>query len=157
MTAPVRPETDRAIDALLTRFPQKGSALLPALYMIQDEKGYVSEESMSYVAEKIGLSPVFVAGVVTFYTMFHNRPTGRHHIQVCRTLPCALRGSASIVEHLKKRLGIEAGESTPDGCFSLVEVECLGACDTAPMCQINDKDYFHLDEKKLDALLETLK
>ena len=157
MKAPVRPETDRAIDDLLTRFPQKDSALLPALYLIQDEKGYVSEESMSYVAEKIGLSPVFVAGVVTFYTMFHTRPVGRHHIQVCRTLPCALRGSASIVGHLKKRLGIEAGESTPDGRFSLVEVECLGACDTAPMCQINDKDYFHLDEKKLDALLETLK
>ena len=157
MTAPVRPETDRAIDDLLTRFPQKDSALLPALYLIQDEKGYVSEESMSYVAEKIGLSPVFVAGVVTFYTMFHTRPVGRHHIQVCRTLPCALRGSVSIVEHLKQRLGIEAGESTPDGRFSLVEVECLGACDTAPMCQINDKDYFHLDEKKLDALLETLK
>ncbi len=157
MTAPVHPETDRAIDALLTRFPHKGSALLPALYLIQDETGYVSEESMSYVAEKIGLSPVFVAGVVTFYTMFHNRPVGRHHLQVCRTLPCALRGSASIVGHLKKRLDIEAGESTPDGRFSLVEVECLGACDTAPMCQINDKDYFHLDEKKLDALLETLK
>ncbi len=157
MTVPVRPETDRAIDALLTRFPQKDSALLPALYLIQDEKGYVSEESMSYVAEKIGLSPVFVAGVVTFYTMFHSRPVGRHHIQVCRTLSCALRGSASIVELLKQRLGIEAGESTPDGRFSLVEVECLGACDTAPMCQINDKDYFHLDEKKLDALLETLK
>ncbi len=157
MTAPVRPETDRAIDDLLTRFPQKDSALLPALYLIQDEKGYVSEGSMSYVAAKIGLSPVFVAGVVTFYTMFHNRPVGRHHIQVCRTLPCALRGSASIVKHLKKRLGIETGESTPDGRFSLVEVECLGACDTAPMCQINDKDYFHLDEKKLDALLETLK
>jgi NADH-quinone oxidoreductase subunit E len=157
MTAPVRPETDRAIDALLTRFPRKGSALLPALYLIQGEKGCVSEESMDYVAGKIGLSPAFVAAVVSFYTMFHNRPVGRHHIQVCRTLPCALRGSAAIVEHIKKRLGIDVGETSPDGRFSLVEVECLGACDTAPMCQINDRDHFHLDDKKLDALLETLK
>lgn len=156
MTLPVRPETDRAIDALLTRFPHKGSALLPALYLIQDEKGYVSQESMRYVAERIGVSPVFVAGVVTFYTMFHRRPVGRHHIQVCRTLSCALRGSAAVVEHLKKRLGIEIGETTPDGQVSLVEVECLGACDMAPMCQINDEERHLLDEKKIDAILETL-
>jgi NADH-quinone oxidoreductase subunit E len=156
MSAPVSPATDRAIDALMTLFPHKGSALLPALYLIQDEKGYVSQESMSYVAEKIGLSPVFVAGVVTFYTMFHRRPVGRHHIQVCRTLSCALRGSAAVVEHLKTRLGIEVGGTTPDGRFSLVEVECLGACDMAPMCQINDEERHFLDAGKIDAILETL-
>jgi NADH-quinone oxidoreductase subunit E len=140
----------------MTLFPHKGSALLPALYLIQDEKGYVSQESMSYVAEKIGLSPVFVAGVVTFYTMFHRKPVGRHHIQVCRTLSCALRGSAAVVEHLKTRLGIEVGGTTPDGRFSLVEVECLGACDMAPMCQINDDERHLLDAGKIDAILETL-
>lgn len=155
-TAAVSPETDKAIDALLTRFPQKGSALLPALYLIQDEKGYVSRESMEYVAEKIGVSPVFVAGVVTFYTMYHRKPVGRHHIQVCRTLSCALRGSGAVVEHLKKRLGIGLGDTTPDGRISLVEVECLGACDMAPMCQINDEERHLLDEKKIDAILETL-
>ncbi len=157
MTPPVRTETDRAIDALLTRFPRKESALLPALFLIQDEKGFVSEESMCYVAEKIGLSPAFVAGVVSFYTMFHRRPVGRHHLQVCRTLPCALRGSRAIVDHLRSRRGIEVGATTADGRFSLVEVECLGACDTAPMCQINDNDHHHLDPGKIDALLETLK
>jgi NADH-quinone oxidoreductase subunit E len=156
MSAPVSPAADRAIDALMTLFPHKGSALLPALYLIQDEKGYVSQESMSYVAEKIGLSPVFVAGVVTFYTMFHRKPVGRHHIQVCRTLSCALRGSAAVVEHLKTRLGIEVGGTTPDGRFSLVEVECLGACDMAPMCQINDDERHLLDAGKIDAILETL-
>lgn len=156
MSLPVRPETNRAIDALLTRFPHKGSALLPMLYLIQDEQGYVPEESMVYVAGKLSVSPAFVAGVVTFYTMYHRRPVGRHHVQVCRTLPCALRGSRKIVDHLKARLGIDVGETTPDGRFSLVEVECLGACDTAPMCQINDQDYFHLDPQKLDALLKTL-
>ena len=156
MSAAVSPATDRAIDALMTRFPHQGSALLPALYLIQDEKGYVSQESMSYVAEKLGLSPVFVAGVVTFYTMFHRAPVGRHHIQVCRTLSCALRGSAAVVEHLKKRLGIEVGGTTPDGRFSLVEVECLGACDMAPMCQINDQERHLLDAGTIDAILETL-
>jgi NADH-quinone oxidoreductase subunit E len=156
VTPPVRPETDRAIDALLGRFPQKGSALLPALYLIQEEKGFVSEESMRYVAGKVGVSPVFVAGVVTFYTMFHQKPVGRHHIQVCRTLSCALRGGAAVVEHLRKRLGVEVGGTTPDGRFSLVEVECLGACDMAPMCQINDQDHYRLDGGRLDALLEAL-
>ena len=156
MTAPVRPDTDRAIDALLTRYPGRGSALLPALYLIQDEIGFVSEESMSYVAEKIDVSPAFVAGVVSFYSMFYRRPVGRHHSQVGRTLPCAMRGSRSVPDPRKTRLGIREGETTPDGRFSLVEVECLGACDAAPMCQINDQDHFHLDEKKLDALLDSL-
>src|SRR5439155_22056744 len=93
VTIPVRPETDRRIDELLTRFPMRGSALLPALYLVQEEKGHVSDESMEYVASKIGVSPAFVAGVVSFYTMFHRQPVGRRHIQVCRTLPCALSGA----------------------------------------------------------------
>jgi NADH-quinone oxidoreductase E subunit len=154
---PVRAETDRRIDELLGRFPRKGSALLPALYLIQEEKGHISPESMDYVAGKIGVSPAFVAGVVTFYTMFHGRPVGRHHIQVCRTLPCALRGSEEIFAYLKARLGIGEGETTPDGRFSLAAVECLGACDAAPMCQINDDDAGRLDRRKVDELLATLK
>ena len=157
-TAPVSPETDRKIDALLTRFPQKGSALLPALYLIQEEKGWVSEASMAYVAGKVGVSPAFVAGVVSFYTMYHRRPVGRHHIQVCRTLSCMLRGSYQVMEHLKSRLGIDAGQVTPDGRVSLTFVECLGACDTAPCAQVNDEDVARLDDRgTIDALLETLR
>jgi NADH-quinone oxidoreductase subunit E len=154
---PVRPETDRRIDELLALFPRPGSALLPALHLIQEEKGFVSEESMEYVAGKIGVSPAFVAGVVSFYTLFHRRPVGRHHLQVCRTLPCALRGAAEVVAHLGRRLGIKPGETTPDGRFSLVEVECLGACDEAPMMQVNDRDHGHLDPRRVDALLDSLK
>ena len=154
---PVRPETDRRIDELKGRFPRPGSALLPALYLIQEEKGFVSEESMEYVAGKLGVSPAFVAGVVSFYTLFHRRPVGRHHLQVCRTLPCALRGCANLLAHLRTRLGIGPGETTLDGRFSLVEVECLGACDTAPMMQVNDQDHGHLDPQKVDALLESLR
>jgi NADH-quinone oxidoreductase subunit E len=154
VSLPVRPETDRRIHELLGRFPQRGSALLPALHLIQDEKGSVSLESMAYVAETIGLSPAFVASVVSFYTLFHREPVGRYHIQVCRTLPCALRGAGDLVAHLEARLGIKKGQTTPDGRFSLACVECLGACDTAPMLQINDEDHGPLDARKVDAILE---
>jgi NADH-quinone oxidoreductase subunit E len=157
VTPPVRLETDRRIDELLGRYPRPGSALLPALYLIQEEKGYISTESMEYVAGKMGVSPAFVAGVVSFYTLFHPQPVGRHHIQVCRTLPCALRGADEVMAHLEKRLGIREGETTRDGRFSLASVECLGACDNAPFCQINDQEHGLLDARKADALLESLK
>ncbi|MBI4169465.1 MAG: NADH-quinone oxidoreductase subunit NuoE [Acidobacteria bacterium] len=157
MTIPVRPETDRRIDELLRRFPLRESALLPALHLIQEEQGYVSEESMEYAAAKIGVSAAFVAGVVSFYTMFHRSPVGRHHIQVCQTLPCALRGTRRIMKHLEERLGIRRGETTADGRFSLVAVECLGACDTAPMLQINDQEFGRLDPQRLDEILERLR
>jgi NADH-quinone oxidoreductase subunit E len=153
---PVRPETDRKIDELLTRFPMKGSALLPALYLVQEEKGHVSDESMEYVASKIGVSPAFVAGVVSFYTMFHRRPVGRHHIQVCRTLPCALSGSDALMAHLKTRLGIKDGETRADGKVSLASVECLGACDRGPFIQINDREYGPVDAAKMDEILKRL-
>jgi len=157
MTPPVRPGTDASIERLKSSFPRSGSALLPALHLVQEEKGFISDESMVYVAEKLGVSPAFVAGVVSFYTMFHSKPVGRHHIQLCRTLPCALRGCGPILEHLKKRLGIGEGETTPDGRFSLVTVECLGTCDTAPIVQINDQEFGHLDAAKVDAILDALK
>ena len=156
MTIPVRPETDRRIDELLTRFPMRGSALLPALYLVQEEKGHVSDESMEYVASKIGVSPAFVAGVVSFYTMFHRQPVGRHHIQICRTLPCALSGADEVMAHLKTRLGIRDGETRADGKFSLASVECLGACDRAPFLQINDREHGPVDRAKMDEILKGL-
>jgi NADH-quinone oxidoreductase subunit E len=155
-TVPVTPETDRKIDALLTRYPTRGSALLPALYLVQDEKGWISDESMAYVAGKIGVSPAFVAGVVSFYTMYHRKPVGKHHIQVCRTLSCMLRGGRDVMNRLRQRLAIEPGQVTSDGRFSLEWVECLGACDTAPCAQVNDEDVALLDPEKADALLEKL-
>ncbi|MGH9748843.1 MAG: NADH-quinone oxidoreductase subunit NuoE [Candidatus Polarisedimenticolia bacterium] len=154
---PVSDRVDRGIDALLGRFPHKGSALLPALYLIQEEKGFVPEECMEYVAGKIGVSPAYVLGVVSFYTMFQRRPVGRHHIQLCMTLPCALRGSDQTMRHLEKRLGIGRGGTTPDGRVSLAAVECLAACDRAPFCQINDREFGPLDAAAIDRILETLK
>ena len=156
-TLPVTAETDRKIDALLTRYPRRSSALLPALYAVQEEHGWVSAPAMDYVAAKIGVSAAFVAGVVSFYTMFHRAPVGKHHIQVCRTLSCLLRGSRQVMGHLKGKLGIDVGGVTPDGRFSLAYVECLGACDTAPCAQINDEDVPSLDAGKVDALLGKLK
>jgi len=156
VTIPVRPETDRKIDELLSVFPMKGSALLPALYLVQEERGHLSEESMEYVASKIGLSAAFVAGVVSFYTMFHRKPVGRHHIQICRTLPCALSGSDDLMAHLKRRLGIVDGETRSDGAYSLVSVECLGACDRAPFIQINDEEHGPVDPAKMDEILKRL-
>ena len=153
---PVREETDRKIDDLLTLFPQKGSALLPALHLIQEETGYISADSMKYVAGKIGVSPAFVAGVVSFYTMYHRKPVGRHHLQICRTLACALGGCRSLLERIEGKLGIKPGETTADGRFSLELVECLGACDQAPMMQINDRDCGRVDAAKLEAVLKEL-
>jgi len=157
VTVPVTPETDRRIDGLLTRYPQRGSALLPALYLVQEEKGWISEESMAYVAGKIGVSPAFVVGVVSFYTMYHRKPVGKHHIQVCRTLSCMLRGGREVMNRFRERLGIDPGQVTADGRFSLEWVECLGACDTAPCAQVNDEDVALLDTGKVDALLQSLK
>jgi len=158
-TLPVTAETDRTIDALLTRYPRKSSALLPALHAVQAEHGWVPEPAMDYVAAKLGVSPAFVAGVVSFYTMFHRRPVGKHHIQVCRTLSCMLRGSRQLMAQLEERLGIRrGGDVTPDGRFSLQYVECLGACDTAPCAQVNDDDVPRLDDAaKVDALLARLR
>ena len=108
------------------------------------------------MAGKLDVSPVFVAGVVSFYTMFHTKPVGRHHIQICRTLACALRGCRAVLQHLEQRLGVLPGEMTADGKFSLEAVECLGACDKAPMMQINDEEYEILDPKKVDEVLARL-
>ncbi len=116
----------------------------------------MSEESTEYVAGKLGVSPAFVAGVVSFYTMFHRRPVGRHHVQVCRTLPCALRGASDLMAHLKTCLGVRDGETRADGKFSLVSVECLGACDRAPFIQINDREYGPLDAAAMDTILKGL-
>jgi NADH-quinone oxidoreductase subunit E len=105
----------------------------------------------------MGQAPVRVQSVVSFYTMFNMKPVGRHHIQVCRTLPCALRGAAQVTALLKQKLGIECGQTTADGRFTLSEVECLASCGTAPMMQVNDDYYENLTEAKIDEILGKLK
>jgi NADH-quinone oxidoreductase E subunit len=127
------------------------------LYLAQEEFGYLSEEAIAYVANLMEQSPARVRGVVTFYTMLNTRPVGRHHIQVCRTLSCALAGSENITRFITSNLGVAPGETTPDGRFTLSEVECLASCGTAPMMQINDDYYEGLTEKKVSEILASLK
>jgi len=144
-------------DALLTRYPTKEAALLPALWLVQRQEGWISEESMEYVAGLLGISPVKVFSVVSFYTMFYTRPMGRHVIQVCRNLSCSLLGAREMIRHIEERIGASVGETTADGRYSLLTVECLGSCGTAPMMQVNDDYHENLTRERVDALLAEMK
>ena len=149
-------EFERRVDTIVARYPQPKAALLPVLWQCQDAKGWIEPAAENWVAARLGVSPAHVHGCVTFYTMYKQRPMGRHHIQVCTTLSCMLRGSDELLEHLKGRLGIDEGEVTPDGKFSLVRVECLGSCGTAPMFQLNDDFHEDLTLERVDRLLDGL-
>lgn len=138
------------------RYPDPKAACLPALWLAQEEHGWVSPQACSAVAEELGIPPAHVLGVASFYTMFKKKPTGRYLIQVCSTLSCSLMGARRVVEHLESKLGIKCGETTADGKFTLVKVECLASCGTAPMMQINDDYYESLTEEKIDTILESL-
>jgi NADH-quinone oxidoreductase subunit E len=141
----------------VSRYPKKEAAMLPVLYLAQQEFGYLSPEAIDYIAKLMGQPPARVHGVVSFYTMYNMKPIGRHHIQVCRTLPCALGGAEKITDFIKKKLAIELGQTTADGRFTLSEVECLASCGTAPMMQINDDYYENLNEEKVTEILDSLK
>lgn len=142
---------------IVARYPKKEAALLPVLYLAQEEFGCLSGEAIDYVAEVMGIPAARVYGVVTFYTMLNMKPIGRHHIQVCRTLPCALCGAEKITAFIKAKLGIDVGQTTPDGQFTLSEVECLASCGTGPMMQINDDYYENLTEERVAEILQALK
>ncbi len=150
-------ENKRKFEEILRRYPVKRAVILPTLWLAQHQQGWVSPEVMEYVGFLLGLSAAKVYEVVTFYTMFHLRPVGKYHFQVCRTLPCQLCGSEGVTAHLEKRLGIRPGQSSPDGRYTLSEVECLGSCGTAPMLQLNDDYHENLTAEKLDALVDSLK
>jgi NADH-quinone oxidoreductase E subunit len=141
---------------LLTRYPQRQAALLPTLWLAQQEFGWLSEEALSYVADLMELPAARVAGVASFYTMYYKQPVGKYHLQVCRTLSCALRGSNDITGCIEKHLGIKVGETTPDGRFTLSEVECLASCGTAPMLQLNEDYVENLTVESTLALLDRL-
>lgn len=142
---------------ILARYPIKRSALLPLLYLAQAEEGYVSEAAMKEIAGLLRLTPPQVYETVTFYTMFNLKPLGRFHIQVCKSLMCALVGSDTVLAWMKTKLGIGPGETTADRLFTVSAVECLGACGTGPMMQINDDYYERLTEEKVDRILADLK
>jgi NADH-quinone oxidoreductase subunit E len=138
------------------KYPDPKSALLTALHVAQRERGWLSPEVMRDVAEVMDLPPTEVASVASFYTMFNRQPVGENLIQVCTNISCSLLGAEHIVEYLKNKLGIDVGETTPDNKFTLVTVECLGSCGTAPMMQINDTYYENLTEEKIDQIFAKL-
>jgi NADH-quinone oxidoreductase subunit E len=150
------PEFESRVEEIAARYPARKAALLPVLWEIQRDKGWVSLESEAWVAEKLGVAPAHVHGVVTFYTMFKQKPSGKFHFQVCTTLSCMLRGSDELVAHLEKKLGCKEGGVSADGRYSLCRVECLGSCGTAPMLQLNDTYHENLTLEKVDRLLESL-
>lgn len=150
-------ENKRRFDEILTRYPVKRAAMLPALWLVQHQAGWISHEAMEYVGKLLDLSPAKVYEVATFYTMFNLKPVGKYHFQVCRTLPCQLVGAESVTEHLQKKLGVKLGETSADGRYTLTEVECLGSCGTGPMLQLNDDYHENLTSEKLDALIASLK
>jgi NADH-quinone oxidoreductase E subunit len=157
MAVQFSPERLRQFEETVSRYPKKEAAMLPVLYLAQQEFGYLSAEAIEYVARLMGQSPAQVHGVVSFYTMYNMKPIGRHHVQVCRTLSCALAGAEKITEFIKKKLAIEVGQTTADRRFTLSEVECLASCGTAPMMQINDDYYENLNEEKVTEILDSLK
>lgn len=145
------------IQQLKARYPHPNSALLPALALAQKEHGWLSPEVLEEVAAVMELPPAQVGSVASFYTMFNRRPVGKYLIQVCTNIACSLLGAEHIVEHLKRQLGINVGETTPDGRFTLVEVECLGSCGTAPVMQVNDTYHENLTAERVDEILAELR
>lgn len=151
------PETKQKFDALVVRYPQKKAALLPTLWLAQEEFGYLSPDALEYVAGLLDLPASKAYAVASFYTMYNLKQCGKYKIEVCRTLSCAMAGAFEVIEQMENRLGIKLGETTPDGRITLTTQECLAGCGYAPMLQVNGKQYHeHLTPEKVDALLEAL-
>jgi NADH-quinone oxidoreductase subunit E len=144
-------------DRLLTRYPDRQAVILPALHLAQRELGYVSDEAIVHIAERVGTSPAYVEGVATFYTMYNRKPVGKYHVQICRNIACSLLGAEHLIEHLSRKLGVAPGETTPDGRFTLAKAECLGSCGTAPVMQVNDDYHENLTVESIDRILDGLK
>ncbi len=142
------------IKALPDRYPQPRSAVMPALDLAQEELGHLTPEAMTEVAHALQLDPGYVEGVATFYTLFHLQPVGRHRFYVCTNLSCMLRGAYNIVEHVKQRIGVrETTDVSSDGLFSYEEVECLGACEYAPMMRLDHRYFYDLTPERIDELV----
>jgi len=150
------PEALRRIDRILSRYPTKQAALLPVLWVAQETWGWISREAAEEVARILDLPPAHVSGVLTFYTMYNLEPVGRHLLQFCTSISCHLAGARGILDHCRARLGIELGQTTPDGRFTMVEVECIAGCDRAPSMMVDDTYHEPMDRAKLDALLDGL-
>ena len=150
------PETRAQIEALFGRYPQKRGALLPAIYLVQAEKGWVDAAGTRELAEIFELEPVAVYEVLSFYNMFYTEPQGRHHVYVCTNVPCSLRGARSLLRGLEAYLGVPAGETTRDGRITLGHEECLGSCGTAPVLRVDGSYHENVDFADARRLVDEL-
>jgi len=144
-------------DRVIARYPLKRSAIVPLLLFAQDEIGHVSDEAVEEIARRVGVKPIEVIEDIGYYSMLHRKPVGKYHLQVCTNISCMLRGGEEILAHCAKKLGIGQKQTTPDGLFSLEEVECLGACCGAPAMQVNYDYHENLTLEKIDELIEKLR
>jgi NADH-quinone oxidoreductase E subunit len=150
-------EYERQFQWLLTRYPTKQACLLPALRLVEAQQGFIDDEAKDYVAGRLELSPAFVHGVFTFYSHYRRASDGKYVVMVCMTLPCALRGAGAILAAFEEHIGIKCGQTGSDGLFTLRKVECLGACFTAPVAQINDDYFENLTPEKVRDIVLALK
>lgn len=146
---------DKFFDEKMKQYPTKRSFLVPMLLYSQDEVGYINDEVISHLAKKTELTELEVRNVISYYSMLHTKPMGKYHVQVCTNISCMLRGGEEILEHCKQKLGIGHKQTTPDGTFSLEEVECIGACSWAPAVQVNYDFHENLTPEKMDRVLDS--
>lgn len=148
----------RKVEEIKSHYPSAQAALLPVLWMVQEKEGWISPDSMRYTGDLLNVPYEHILGVVTFYTMFNNQPRGKYHLQICTNVSCMLRGGYELYNYVSEKLGIKNNETTADGMFTIEEVECLGSCATAPMMQVNNKEYYeNLDNGKIDDLISHFK
>jgi len=152
----IKPETEKAIDDLIGRYPVAEAALIPALHEVQDDLGWMPVWAMDWVADKLGLPRVRVYGVTSYYTMFRRKRPGKHRLEICTNVSCCLMGAEHLRDYLCKKLGIESGGTTADGRITLEEVECLGSCGTAPVMMVDDEYHENLTPEKVDTILSDL-
>jgi NADH-quinone oxidoreductase E subunit len=150
-------EVEAEIDGHLAKYPVPRSAILPLMFIVQRERGYLDPAGVLYLANRLALRVTDIWEVATFYSMIQTRPVGKYHIQICKTLSCKILGEPKITEQVCKKLGIKPGETTADGRFTVSLVECLGSCGTAPMFQINFDYHENLTTEKVDQILDSLK
>ncbi|MGB0409280.1 MAG: NADH-quinone oxidoreductase subunit NuoE [Opitutales bacterium] len=144
----LKPETVQKIDKLVPRYPTKRSAALPLCHLVQEDQGYLSNEAMEWIAERLELEPINIQEIVTFYPMLRTEPTGKYHVRVCRTLPCALAGAYKTCRRFEEELKVKVGHTSEDGLVTLEYVECHADCGRAPVVMIGEEEYTDIDPEK---------
>jgi NADH-quinone oxidoreductase subunit E len=155
--ARLTPDNTRLAHEIIDRYPVRKSALIPLLHLAQEQDGWVADDAMEHLAELVGVTPAEVLGTCSFYEMFKRRPVGRYQINICTNISCQLLGGEELLEHAEESLGIKSGGTTPDGVFSLEDVECIAACTEAPACQVNYRYVHNVTNDDFDQLIADIR